>query len=219
MVGTLSGCASPADQSPAERAAPIEPVTELADVPGSFSPTSDGEVLRFGKPAEIVVTDFDTGTPVYLEVTVNPPERLTPAEVEDNIGQDPGEIGLSEPEEGEDPPEPERYRGFTCFVATFTPVGLPSDNVTVSLPDLRVIDPGGLNANYVQSDDNTYCGIDPKDELPANTGDMQEGREYKQAVVTWEGARDPGIVGTGVELSTKLSPANQAQPTQVVRWQ
>ena len=58
----------------------------------------------------------------------------------------------------------------------------------------------------------------PDDEVPAFTGDMEEGREYKRAIVTWTGATDPGIVGTAIELNTVLSPKNSAQPLQSITW-
>lgn len=219
-VGLLGGCSSAATDGStlAELEKPAEPLTELPDVPEDFAPTEQGEELSFGQSAEIVSTNFDTGAAVFWEVTVGSPKRLTPAEVEDNIGQDPGEIGLPEPEEGEDPPTPERYRSFTCYPVSFTPVGLPAEDVSVALPNLRLTDSAGLNANTVDGGGNTYCGLEEDDELPAYSGDMEVGRDYTQALVTWEGANDPGIVGTVVELSTPLSPANEAQPPQLVRW-
>ncbi|QPK82968.1 hypothetical protein G7Y29_08975 [Corynebacterium qintianiae] len=232
-AGALTACSAGADQPTASIA---EPLTELADEPEDFTPTSDGEVLDFGDSATVVTTGFDTGAAVYWEVTVEKTETLTHEEIKARIGQDPGAIGLPEPEESDsgagssdgsgasptttiERPKPERYAGFTCFVATFTPVGKSDGSYSVTLPKLTPVDPGGVNANFVPTGNNEYCGVSADDEVPAFTGDMEIGREYKQAVVTWKGADDPGIVGTGVALATEPSPRNTAHQPQYVRWE
>ncbi|MCT1596800.1 hypothetical protein [Corynebacterium sanguinis] len=218
QAAALSACAPSEVDSSAAAGHSAETLTELPGMPDDFTPTEGGEALEFGETAHVVTTGFDTGQPVYFEVTVEKPKKLTSAEVEENIGQDPGEIGLPEPEEGEDPPQPERYDSFTCFIVTFTPVAVGEGNYSVSLPWFKILDPGGLNANFVERGDNAYCGVNPDDEVPAFTGDMEEGREYKRAIVTWTGATAPGIVGTAVELNTVQSPKNSAQPWQSITW-
>lgn len=219
-VASLAACSG---QELASQPNPSEPLEELVGMPEGFSPTADGAIKSFGQRADIVTTGFDSGLPVYWEVTVDAPRTLTQDEVAGNIGQDPGKIGLpTETESATSPaPKPERYRQFSCFTVTLTPlaVGTTSGDAPISAPGLHPIDPGGLKANYVEHGDNAYCGMADEDPVPTYSGDIEVGRDYKQAVVTWAGADDPGIVGTGVELNTVVSPANSAQPAQTVRWQ
>ncbi|SDL92153.1 hypothetical protein SAMN04488535_1253 [Corynebacterium mycetoides] len=208
-AGAVGGCSSDRGSG----AAGSEP-------PAGFSPTAHGEVLDFGETAHIITVNPDSGAPVYWDVTVERPRTLRPSEVEENIGQDPGAIGLPDPEETDAPaPKPERYTSFTCFVATFTPVATAQGDYSVTLPTLRTVDRGGGRANFVEHGDNDYCGVSPDDEVPTFTGDMEIGRAYTQAVVTWEGADDPGIPGAGVELSTAPDPSLTQVEPQSVRWQ
>ncbi|WJY68743.1 hypothetical protein [Corynebacterium auris] len=190
-----------------------ELVNGLVNAPEGFRPTADGTHLLFAEPAQVVTTNFATGVPVYWEVTVHPPEALTLDQVEENIGQDPQRIGNA---------PPERVRTFFCFPVTFTALGqgLQRDDapVSVELPDLTPVDGYGTNANFVGVGNDTYCGLDPADTVPAYTGDMDTGQSYTTAVVTWEGRRDPGIVGTGVRLNTLVSPRNPGQPPQALTW-
>ncbi|WP_288832602.1 hypothetical protein [uncultured Corynebacterium sp.] len=190
-----------------------QPVTELRNQPEGFTPTDDGETLSFHEPAKIVTTNYSTGVPVYWEVTVHEPETMSLAQVKENIGRDPQSIG--------DAP-PERVKQFFCFPVTFTPLGSALGRadapVSVELPTLTPVDDYGTNANFVGIGDERYCGLDRGEEVPAYTGDMRIGHTYTTAVVSWEGQRDPGIVGTGVRLNTLPSPRNPAQPAQAVTW-
>ncbi|SDR71015.1 hypothetical protein [Corynebacterium timonense] len=208
LAAALAACGSVDPQDNA-------PVTGLVNEPEGFRPTADGTHLRFDEPAEVVTTHFSTGMPVYWEVTVHAPTRLTLQQVKDNIGQDPQRIG--------DAP-PVAVRTFSCFPVTFTSLGqgLGRDDapVSVELPSLTPVDGYGTNANYVGVGAESYCGLDTEetDTVPSYTGDMVTGRSYTTAVVTWEGQRDPGIVGTGVRLNTLVSPRNPGQPPQALTW-
>ncbi|AWB84626.1 hypothetical protein [Corynebacterium liangguodongii] len=237
-AGTLGACAGP--RSPQLTTTAAEPLTELAGKPDGFTPTDDGATLSFGETAYVVTTGFDTGLPVYWEVRVDSPRTLTVDQVTENIGQDPAMIGRPAPKQrgsgssgstgasdSDDEtttsaaPPPESFAGFSCFVATFTPVAFGTDgaDISVALPSVTPVDDAGLRANFVERDDNLYCGLESNDPLPAYTGDITLGRSYERAVVTWAGKRDRGIVGTGVELATVVSPRNTAQPAQTIRWQ
>ncbi|WP_342318381.1 hypothetical protein [Corynebacterium mayonis] len=202
----LSACGSvdPADS---------QPVTELRNQPEGFKPTDDGATLQFNEPAKIVTTNFTSGVPVYWEVTVGPPKELTVREVAEHLGRDPQNF---------DEKRAEPIRKFRCFKVTFTPLGTGlgrSDApTTVELPTLTPVDDFGTNANFVKTGAEQYCGLNPDEQVPAYTADIEKGRPYETAVVTWEGHRDPGIVGTGVRLNTLISPRNPAQPAQSVTW-
>ena len=201
---TACGTVDPADNAPA---------TELVGEPDGFTPTSDGAALEFDEPANVVTTNFDTGAPVYWEVTVHAPETLSLADVKENLGRDPQSIGTA---------SPERIRNFSCFPVTFTVLGdglgRSDAPVSVALPTLTPVDDYGTDANFVGIGDEHYCGVERSEAVPAYTGDMKVGESYTTAVVTWQGQRDPGIVGTGVRLNTLLSPRNPAQPAQAITW-
>ncbi|MDY5786503.1 hypothetical protein [Corynebacterium sp.] len=187
------------------------PVTELVNAPDGFSATKDGTELSFGDSAQVVTTNYATGAPAYWEVTVHPPQPLTVREVAGNLGRDPQRIGSA-------PAEP--IKQFTCFRVTFTSLGTGLSSrdapVSVELPRLTPIDAAGAEANYVGAGAQHYCGIDGN--VPAYTADMRQGEKYTTAVVTWEGVRDPGVVGTAVELTAELSPRNPGQPSQRLVW-
>ncbi|WKD58118.1 hypothetical protein CAPI_07950 [Corynebacterium capitovis DSM 44611] len=178
--------------------------------------TADGTELAFGQTARVVTTSFDTGVPVYWDVSVNAPTTLTPQEVEVNVGQDPPSIDLAP---GYDP---DPVKSYSCFTVTLTAVaGGPQDggaDVTVDMPQLSPVDASGQNANYVDAGDARYCGLDTDNEPPSYTGDIRTGHEYTTAVVTWRGEHDPGIVGTAVRLSTTPSPHSTDLPAQTLTW-
>ena len=190
-----------------------EAVTELVNEPDGFTPTEDGKELEFGETAHVVTTSYTSGVPVYWDVVVGAPETLAPGQVEENVGRDPAGIGSL---------PPERVKRYRCFPVTFTARGdgLSDGDApqSVALPSLTPVDDAGTDANFVGNGDERYCGTDPSRDVPPFTGDIRSGSEYTSAVVTWEGADDPGIVGTGVRLNTLISPRNPSQPAQAITW-
>lgn len=143
-----------------------------AEMP-DFSPTKDGAELEIGDTAKVETVDFGHKVPVQWEVTVGQPERI------------------------DAPRKAKQAAEFICFPVTFTPVavGAFKSDVTVALPELLPID-GDLEANRADPD---YCG---ESTLTGYTPELQVGEEYTTYVASWEGTADPGIQGTGVELST-----------------
>lgn len=137
-----------------------------------FKATNDGAELEFGDTANAVTYDVAHGVPVQWEVTVDNPERI------------------------DAPRKAKQTSEFICFPVTLTPVAVgrfPVD-VTVALPELLPID-ASLNANLA---DPAYCG---ESTATGYTGDLKAGEPMETWVASWEGTADPGIQGSGVEMT------------------
>lgn len=188
----------PAEETTAASEAPAADTSSAGsasgDYPGApagFSPASDGTRLKLGDKADIVLPGYESETPLYFEVTVDKPVEKTVDEVQGNAGG-----GLTGQE----------YAGFKCFIATVKYLGA-GDNPNAkpteifTPPSFRPTSAQGRTANYISGNNDTLCGIHQAERIPSNTKDMQPGKEYKRATITFTEASGGGVEGTGVEMN------------------
>lgn len=167
------------------------PTSGFAGEMPEFNETKDGATLRFGQVAKVVTEDVEHHVPVQWEVKVKKPKLI------------------------DAPRSAAQTKQFICFPVELTPVavGAFSTDVTVALPELKPID----GSRYANLADPAYCAEAAKpseaaDEAPDGgselvplsgyTGDLVAGEPQRTYVASWVGTANPGIEGTGVELST-----------------
>lgn len=171
------------------------PASDFTGEMPEFSETKDGATLRFGQVAKVVTEDVAHHVPVQWEVKVEKPKLI------------------------DAPRSAAQTKQFICFPVELTPVavGVFSTDVTVALPELKPID----GSRYANLADPAYCAeaaeaadaAESADEAPARgselaplsgyTGDLVAGEPQRTYAASWVGTANPGIEGTGVELSTQ----------------
>lgn len=157
--------------------------SEFAGDMPAFEPTRDGTTLSFGDTARVVTEDVSFHVPVQWDVTVGAPKTRRA------------------------PRSAEQANMLVCFPVTFTPVAVgefPVD-VTVTLPKLTLVD-DTLTANTATPD---YCG---ESTITGYTPDLRTGKPYTGYVASWSGTADRGVVGTGVEVSTRDATVTFTSP-------
>ncbi|OFT69751.1 hypothetical protein HMPREF3145_06915 [Corynebacterium sp. HMSC05C01] len=106
------------------------------------------------------------------------------------------DVTVGAPKTRRAPRSAEQANMLVCFPVTFTPVAVgefPVD-VTVTLPKLTLVD-DTLTANTANPE---YCG---ESTITGYTPDLT-GTQHGY-VASWSGTADRGVVGTGVEVSTR----------------
>nr|VDG64047.1 Uncharacterised protein [Streptococcus thermophilus] len=165
--------------------------SEYPGAPAGFSPANDGDKVKLGESVDIVLPGYETETPLFFEVTVDPAKEMTVDEVQANAGG-----GLT----GQD------YTGFKCFIATIKYLGAgendaAKDSEIFTPPNFSPTGPQGRKANYISGDNETLCGIHESDRMPSSTKDAQEGKEYKRATITFSESTGGGLEATGVQMN------------------
>lgn len=189
--GAEEGPASAESEEPSTEGTSGSSNSEYPGAPAGFSPANDGDKAKLGEPVDIVLPGYESETPLFFEVTVDPAKEMTVDEVQTNAGG-----GLT----GQD------YTGFKCFIATIKYLGAGESDAAkgseiFTPPRFSPTGPQGRQANYISGDNETLCGIHESDRMPSSTKDMQEGKEYKRATITFTESSGAGLEATGVEMN------------------
>lgn len=164
----------------------------LEDAPDDFDLTDPGSKLSLGDDAYVVTQQSaDEGTgdthPIqYWKITA---QDLTDVPKED--------VQLSE-----DANEVEK---FICVNYDMEYLGSsePSDPESTEIvmePSVTAVDDSGTGANSVMMADPADCDIHESDSLPSGFDELQEGKVYKGAELSYETNDGTGVTATGLEF-------------------
>lgn len=165
---------------------------ELEGAPDDFELTAPGSKLSLGDDAYVVTQrgsgeDDDETYPIqYWKVTA---QEITDVPKED--------IELSS--------DADEVEKFLCVNYNIEFLGAsdgsnPETAHIVKEPYMRAVDDNGNGANTILMSSGSDCGIHSSDELPSGQDELQEGKVYKDAALSYETNDGSGVTPTGLEF-------------------
>lgn len=83
----------------------------------------------------------------------------------------------------------------------------PESYQLVTEPDMGAVDDDGNGANYILMGGSEDCDIPEADLLPSDAGELETGKVYRGAVLSWESKSDDGITPTGLSFTYDVESA------------
>ncbi|MGO1949845.1 MAG: hypothetical protein ACTH1D_09435 [Mycobacteriaceae bacterium] len=163
---------------------------ELEGAPDGFELTDPGSKLSLGDDAFVVTQGYaeegQTGALQFWKVTA---QDSTDVPVE--------EVELSS--------EADEVENFVCMNYDIEFLGAqesddPEASTSIEDPDLGAVDDDGNGANTVIMSDSSDCGIHASDEMPYDLDELQEGKVYKAAALSYVTNDGSGVDPTGMDF-------------------
>ena len=171
---------------------------DLVGAPEGFDLTDPGSKLKIGESAYVVTQqaeyEGETFAQQYWKITAR-----------DSTEKAAGEIPLDD----EDAADVDH---FICmnYDVEFPGQGEASDPESYQLvtePDMGAVDDDGNGANYILMGGSEDCDIPEADLLPSDAGELETGKVYRGAVLSWESKSDDGITPTGLSFTYDVESA------------
>lgn len=83
----------------------------------------------------------------------------------------------------------------------------PGSYQLVTEPDMGAVDDDGNGAGYILMGGSEDCDIPEADLLPSDAGELEPGKVYRGAVLSWESKGDDGITPTGLSFTYDVGSA------------
>lgn len=169
--------------------------TALPGAPAGFELTKPGSRLKIGESAYVVTqfggTDGEKYPLEYWKVTVRDAHDVPVGDIE--MSSDTADI-----------------EKFVCmnYDLEFLGVGTSATGESASIvsdPDMDAVDDNGRGANSVIFGDGTECGIHESDKLPSSLAEVQLGKVYKGAELSYVTNNDTGISPTGMSFEFSVN--------------
>ncbi|HIW90909.1 MAG TPA: hypothetical protein H9870_04520 [Candidatus Corynebacterium avicola] len=183
---------------------------ELEGAPDDFELTEPGSKLSLGEAAYVVTqapADEESGetSPMqYWKVTA---QDLTDVPKEDiEVDDEDGQV-----------------EKFICVNYDVEYLGAseeadPEAASAVQAPEFGAVDDSGNGANWVMMSDASDCNIHASDELPYDASELQDGKVYKGAELSYETNDGSGVTATGLEFEYNVEGVEELENADSIFW-